>query len=287
MFGSLPLSGRLPTLIASRYLTPLREGGSLPAVVETEAHGLFVLKFRGAGQRERALVAEIIVGRLGQALGLPVPELALIELGENFGRSEPDPEIQDLLRASHGINVGLRYLEGAFNYDPVAFEPLVEPALAADTVWLDAFVTNIDRTPRNPNIMIWERRPWLIDHGAALYFHHHWATADEAKARQAFAPIGDHVLLARAGDLQAADQRLVGQIDEPLLRGILGEIPDTLLAPDETSLSAALAAAEASRAAYLRYFLARIQGPRAFVDEALRQQALLREQQPRALERRR
>ena len=285
MFGSHPVSGRIPTLVAARYLTPLREGGSLPAVVETEAHGLFVLKFRGAGQRERALVAEIIVGRLGQALGLPVPELALIQLGENFGRSEPDPEIHDLLRASHGLNVGLRYLEGAFNYDPVAFEPLVEPAFAAETVWLDAFVTNIDRSPRNPNIMIWERRPWLIDHGAALYFHHNWANVDEAKARQAFAPIFDHVLLARAGDLQAADLRLADRVDEALLRRILSEVPDKLLVPEPSN--ALRSAAEAIRGDYLRYFLQRIQGPRAFVDEAMRQQALLREQRPRVLERRR
>jgi hypothetical protein len=159
---------------ARRYVQPLREGGSLPAIVDT-ADGLFVVKFRGAGQGARALVAELIVGQIALALGLPVPALAIVDLPEEFGRSEPDPEIQDLLRASHGENVGLAFLDGAFNFETHAAGDLVTDDFASRVVWLDAFCTNPDRTHRNPNLLIWNRKPWLIDHGAALYAHHNWA----------------------------------------------------------------------------------------------------------------
>ena len=190
----------LPTHCATRYVQPLREGGSLPAVVDTDDGGLFVVKFRGAGQGAKVLIAELIVGGIGDGLGLPVPSLALVEISDRFGRTEPDPEIQEILRRSHGINVGLRYLDGAFNFDPLAAGELVDPAVAAQIVWLDAFVTNPDRTARNPNLMVWDRRPWLIDHGAALYAQHDWAAVDEARTRTPFPLIERHVLLDRAAE---------------------------------------------------------------------------------------
>lgn len=250
---------------AVRYLQPLREGGSLPAVVDTDG-GLFVVKFRGAGQGAKALIAELIVGSLARALDLPVPELALIDVPEPFGRSEPDPEIRDLLRASHGINVGLRYLDGAFNFAPSAASEMVGAALAARIVWLDAFTTNPDRTHRNPNLLIWERRPWLIDHGAALYAHHDWASVDDARTRSSFAMIRDHVLLALAEDLDGADAELAPRITESLLREIVDAVPDTLLiTPVDTP---AFPTPEAARARYVSYLLERLRGRRAFLDEA-------------------
>ena len=165
------MSIQLASHSATRYLQPLREGGSLPAVVDTEA-GMFVTKFRGAGQGVKALVAELLAALLARALDLPVPETVLIDVSPIFGRTERDPEIQELLRRSHGTNLGMRYLDGAFNFDPYAAGSLIDPELAAETVWFDAFLTNPDRTARNPNILIWQRRPWLIDHGAAIYAHH-------------------------------------------------------------------------------------------------------------------
>ena len=263
----------LPTWSATRYVVPLREGGSLPAVVEAEAGGLFVLKFRGAGQGPRALVAELIEGLLGRALGLPVPELALIQLDRAFERFERDQEIQDLLRASQGLNVGLRYLDGAFNYDPLSGADRISPELAAEVVWLDALCSNIDRTPRNPNILIWQGAPWLIDHGAALYFHHRWAAVDRESARRPFAGIGEHVLLPLAGDLRAADERLAPILSEDLLRAILEQVPEALLEPDAAGSAAHFDSAEANREAYLRYFLDRLEAPRAFLETAVAQQA--------------
>ena len=156
---------------ATRYVTPLREGGSLPALVEADDDGLYVLKFRGAGQGPKALVAEVVVGQLARALGFPVPELVLLELDATIGRAEPDPEIQDLLLASDGLNLGVDFLPGALPFSPAA-GPGPEPNFAADVVWLDALATNVDRTPQNPNLLWWHGRLWLIDHGAALYFHH-------------------------------------------------------------------------------------------------------------------
>jgi hypothetical protein len=200
----MPSERTIATAVAARYVQPLREGGSLPAVVESTDGDLWVVKFRGAGQGARVLVAELVVGLLARALGLDAPDLAAVELSERFGRTEPDPEIQDLLRKSHGVNVGIRYLDGAFNFDPLAAGELVTESFAARLVWLDAFVTNPDRTARNPNLMVWQRRPWLIDHGAALYAHHDWASVDEARTRTAFPLVREHVLLRHAGDLHAA-----------------------------------------------------------------------------------
>src|ERR1700738_813276 len=181
----IPPVPTLPTFSATRYVQPLREGGSPPAVVDTDAGGLFVVKFRGAGQGAKVLVAELIVGGLAMRLGLPTPDLALVDVSSRFGRSEPDPEIQELLRRSHGTNVGLRYLDGAFNFDLSAAGDLVTPELAARIVWLDPLHTKPARTARNPNMLVWERGLWLIDHGAALYAHHDWDSGDDARTTAA------------------------------------------------------------------------------------------------------
>jgi hypothetical protein len=263
---------RFDTFTALRYLQPLREGGSLPAVVDTDG-GLFVVKFRGAGQGVKALVAELIVGALAAALELPAPALALIDVPEPFGRSEPDPEIRDLLRASHGINIGMRYLDGAFNFAPSAAGELIGAPLASRIVWLDAYTTNPDRTHRNPNLLVWERRPWLIDHGASLYAHHDWANVDAARTRTPFAMIRDHVLLDVAADLEAADAALAPRITEPLLTGILESVPDSLLTATEGTPD--FASADAARARYVAYLLERLQPPRAFLAEALAARATL------------
>lgn len=260
----MPLS--LPTATALRYVQPLREGGSLPAVVDTDA-GLYVVKFRGAGQGAKALIAELITGLLAQALGLPTPELALVDLPRQFGRSEPDPEIQDLLRASHGINVGLRYLDGAFNFALSAAGELVSPSLASRVVWLDAYLTNPDRTHRNPNILVWNRQPWLIDHGAALYAHHDWASVDEERTRTPFPLIRDHVLLSLADDVAGVDRELGARIDDDLLEGVLASVPDALLADAVRGLE--FPTPKAARARYLSYLRMRLEDERAFAAEAV------------------
>ena len=278
-----PMPEPLLTQTAARYALPLREGGSLPAIVEVESGDLFVVKFRGAGQGARALVAELIVGRLGQHLGLPVPDLALVHLDEGFGRTEPDPEIQDILRGSRGPNVGLRYLDGAFTYDPVAVADLIRPERAADVVWLDALATNIDRTPRNPNLLVWEDDVWLIDHGAALYFHHDWPSVDEAKARLPFAPIRDHVLLPRAASVEAADARLAPVLTEVVLSTALDEVPDGLLMDAPEGRTPPFATPEANRRAYLDYFRTRLAGTRPFAAEAERARRAVQSEVPEPL----
>ncbi|HUF26791.1 MAG TPA: HipA family kinase [Gemmatimonadaceae bacterium] len=256
----------LPTVTASRYVQPLREGGSLPAVVDTGS-GLFVVKFRGAGQGAKALVAELLVGSLAAALSLPVPDMAIVDLPEPFGRSEPDPEIQDILRRSHGLNVGLRYLDGAFNFAVAAAGDLVEPGLASRIVWFDALVTNPDRTHRNPNILVWERRPWLIDHGAALYAHHDWARVDAARTRSPFQLIEHHVLLGAASELERADTELAPLLTDALIEGALARVPDDLLL--DPAGGREFATAGEARARYLSYLRERLGEPRAFVDEAV------------------
>ncbi|OZC02196.1 HipA family kinase [Rubricoccus marinus] len=258
---------------ALRYVTPLREGGSLPALVETDA-GLYVTKFRGAGQGARALLAELIVGGIARALDLPFPDLALVDAPEAFGHAEPDPEIQDILKGSVGLNVGLGYVEGAFPYDPVAAGDLVSPDLAAEVVWLDALTTNIDRTARNPNLLIAgdDARLWLIDHGAALYFHHNWDSVDEARARAPFAPIKDHVLLSASGDIEAADARLAPRLTDEAIVEILAAIPDDLYMDAPEGRTAPFATPEANREAYARFFRQRLESPRAWVAEAVRAQ---------------
>ncbi len=264
----------LPGLLhatATRYVQPLREGGSLPAVVDT-GHGLFVVKFRGAGQGPRALAAELIVGRLAAAMGLPVPALALVDVPASFGRSEPDPEIQDLLRASHGANVGLRYLDGAFNFASQAAAEVVTAEFASRLVWLDAFVTNPDRTDRNPNLLVWNRQPWLIDHGAALYVHYDWAAVDDVRIRAPFPLIAQHVLLRDADRIASVDRDVVTTLTEPLIRDVLQEVPDELLAAGDGTADVLPADA---RERYIRYLTARLAAPRSFVSAALDARARL------------
>ena len=274
----------LPTYTATRYVQPLREGGSLPAVVDTDGGGLFVVKFRGAGQGPKVLVAELIVGMLAREAGLPVPELALVEILPAFGRTEPDPEIQDILKASHGVNVGLRYLDGAFNFDAYAAGEYVDEETASSLVWLDAFVTNPDRTARNPNLLLWERRPWLIDHGAALYAHHDWRGVDEARTRTPFPLIRQHVLLAKSGGLRAADERISALLTEERVAAILTRVPESLLI-DPTRPE--FESAEEARERYLRYLRTRLEAPRAFVAEAERARDALLAEAPRPLSARR
>jgi hypothetical protein len=275
----------LPSYCASRYVQPLREGGSLPAVVDTE-DGLFVVKFRGAGQGTKVLVAELIVGGLALRLGLPTPELALVEVSSRFGRSEPDPEIQELLRKSHGINVGNRYLDGAFNFDLSAAGSLVPAELAARIVWLDAFTTNPDRTARNPNLLVWQRRPWLIDHGAALYAHHDWASVDDERTRTPFPLIRSHVLLRQSGDLAAADRECAAALGGDVIRQVVATIPESLLVDPVSGANDFRTAAEA-RARYERYLTARLSEPRAFLGEAIAAQEQVRLEPPLHLKARR
>ena len=275
----------LPRHVATRYVQPLREGGSLPAVVETEHDGLFVVKFRGAGQGAKVLVAELIVGLLAQHLELPVPELALVDVGDRFGRSEPDPEIQELLRRSHGTNVGARYLEGAFNFDGGAAGDLVSPELAARIVWLDAFTTNPDRTPHNPNLLVWRRRPWLIDHGAALYAHHDWGSVDEARTVTSFPLIRSHVLLPSAGDLSAADAACAALLSSDVIAAVVGAVPDDLYL-DHVGAAEFASAADA-RERYRAYLTRRLMQPRAFAAEAIAAQGQVRREPPRHLSARR
>jgi hypothetical protein len=195
----------LRTVAARRYVTPLREGGSLPAIIEADDDGLYVVKFRGAGQGSKALIAELLAGEIGRLLGLPVPEIVFVDLPAELARTEPDAEIQGLISASAGLNIGLDYLPGSVSFDPLVFTP--DSQLASAIVWFDAFVCNVDRTVRNVNMLIWHRRLWLIDHGASLYFHHAWSSRD-LQAANPFALIKDHVLLKCAGALAEADHRL-------------------------------------------------------------------------------
>ena len=279
-------SPQLARHVATRYVLPLREGGSLPAVVDTDRGGLYVVKFRGAGQGAKVLVAELIVGQLAIHLGLPVPELALVDIGDRFGRSEPDPEIQDLLRKSHGTNVGARYLEGAFNFDGVAAGDLVSPELAARVVWLDAFTTNPDRTPHNPNLLIWHRGPWLIDHGAALYAHHDWGSVDEARTVTSFPLIRSHVLLAAAGDIASADADCAERLSGDVIGAVVDAVPDELYL-DPAGGPAEFASAAEARARYRTYLTRRLLRPRTFASEAITAQGQVRREPPRHLSARR
>jgi hypothetical protein len=252
----------LRTVTATRYVTPLREGGSLPAVVEADDDGLYVLKFRGAGQGPKVLIAELICGELARALGLPVPEIVFVDLDPALGRNEPDGEIQDLVAASAGLNLALDFLPGALAFDPLD-APQVDPHLAAAIVWFDAYTTNVDRTPRNTNLIVWHRRLYMIDHGAALYVHHAWGDY-LARARSPFAAIREHVLLPAAADIRAADTALAPQITPELVRKLVDAVPEEWLAADS-----AFDTLEAHREAYVSYLLERLASPRAFVEEAI------------------
>ena len=250
------------TVTATRYVTPLREGGSLPAIVEADDDGMYVLKFSGAGQGPKALIAELVAGELGRAIGLPVPEIVFVELDAEFARTEPDPEIQHLIRSSAGLNLALDYLPGSVMFDPVADR--LDADLASSVVWFDAYVTNVDRTPRNTNMLMWHRNLWLIDHGAALYFHHTWANYRE-RSRDPFALIKDHVLLRLAASLEAADARLSERLTPEAIAGVVQMIPDAWLAGD-----ALFGSSGEYRAAYVEYLVKRLEAPRAFLEEAIR-----------------
>ena len=246
----------LRTVAATRYVTPLREGGSLPGLVEADDAGLYVVKFQAAGQGRKALVAEVIVGELARSLGLPVPELVMVELQAVLGRTEPDPEINELITASAGLNLGVDFLPGALDYTPSLHVPLTVTR-ASEIVWFDALTTNVDRTPRNPNLLVWHRQVWLIDHGAALYQHH----SDRdliARAREAFPLIADHVLLPMATEIAAVDGRLSAVLDQSVLERAVSLVPDEWLGADPA----------ADRARYVRYFTERLLGPRVFAVEA-------------------
>lgn len=268
------MSTPLPRHQATRYVQPLREGGSLPAIIDTDGGGLFVTKFRGAGQGAKVLVAEIIAHGIASALKLPVPELAIIDLPDRFGQSEPDSEIQDLLKASRGINIGLRYLDGSFNFDPVAAHDVVDAAFATTLVWLDAFITNPDRTARNPNLLVWQRKPWLIDHGAALYMHYDWASVNDARVATPFPLIRQHVLLLRTGDMEAASRAATDALSNDVLDAIVHSVPDALLMDPLTgdeSLDAATA-----KARYVAYLRGRRAAAPAFVAAAIEAREALR-----------
>jgi hypothetical protein len=253
----------LRTVQATRYVTPLREGGSLPALVEADDLGLYVLKFTGAGQGPLALAAEVIAGGIGRELGLNVPELVLVEVDAALGRNEPDAEIRELLRASVGVNLGMDFLPGSVMFDPAAGDA-AGPDLASAAVWFDAFVTNVDRTARNPNLLCWHKSLYFIDHGAALYFHHDWQEL-AAKARSRFPAIREHVLLPRADRIEAIDGASRARLSEAAFSKVVHDVPDGWLLPVPGA-----ATPDAKRAAYVDYLVERLNSASLFVEEAVR-----------------
>jgi len=250
----------LRTVNVIRYVTPLREGGSLPAIAEADDGFLYVLKFRGAGQGVKALIAELLGGEIARALGLKVPELVFANLDEAFGRTEPDEEIQDLLKASVGLNLALHYLSGAITFDPSI--TTLDAKLASQIVWLDCLLTNVDRTPRNTNMLTWHKELWLIDHGASLYFHHSWHNWLE-QAKRPFLQVKDHVLLPQATELEAVDTEFRLILSPERINSIVSLIPDDWL-NDETEFSSP----EEYRQAYSQFLLTRIENSEIFVKEA-------------------
>lgn len=243
------------TVKAMRYVTPLREGGSLPAIVEGDDDGLYVLKFRGAGQGVKALIAELLGGEIGRVLGLKVPEIVFVELNTVMARTEPDPEIQELIKASDGLNLALDYLPGSVTFDALIESPSTE--LASKIVWFDAFAANVDRTPRNANMLLWHKELWLIDHGAAFFYHHNWEKFLE-NARNSFRQIKDHILLPFAEDIAAADEESSRMLTPEVLREITELIPADWLE-----------AAEEKRNVYFRFLTGRLAKRREFVEEAI------------------
>jgi hypothetical protein len=249
----------LRTVNVTRYVTPLREGGSLPAIAEADDGFLYVLKFRGAGQGPKALIAELIGGEIARSLGFRIPELVFVNLDEAFGRTEPDEEIQDLLKFSVGLNLALHYLSGAITFDPTV--TLVDAKLASQIVWLDALLTNVDRTVRNTNMLMWHKELWLIDHGAALYFHHSMDNWEE-QAKRPFVQIKDHVLIKKATELDAVDAEFKAILTPEVINGIASIIPDAWLTegpygtPDE------------QRAIYTQFLNTRLANSDIFVKEA-------------------
>jgi hypothetical protein len=257
---------KLRTVHATRYVTPLREGGSLPGIVEADDAGMYVLKFRGAGQGPKVLTAELIAGELARAAGLRLPELAFIELAADLARTEPDPEIQQLIRESAGLNLALDYLPGSVTFDPIVDQ--VDALLASRIVWFDAYCSNVDRTARNANMLMWHRQLWLIDHGAALYFHHGWNAAD--RSQDPFPLIRDHILLKAAAALPEADAAMAERITPAVIREVVELVPEDWLAADTGFESP-----RATRDAYIRHLTRRLQAPRPFLSEAIRARSLL------------
>lgn len=252
--------GVLEEIAATRYVLPLREGGSLPGLVEADNCGMYVVKFVGAGQGRKTLVAEVIAGELARALGLPVPVLTLVRVDAVIGRSEPDAEVQELLKASGGLNLGIDFLPGALGLDPLVFE--VDPVFAGRVLWFDALIGNVDRTWRNPNMLVWHRNPYLIDHGASLIFHHNWGSANRAASRAYDAD--DHVMVPVGPDVAAADEALAPLVTEGLVREVVGAVPDDWLV-DEPGF----ASADEVREAYAAHLLARV-GDRVWLPEVPR-----------------
>ncbi len=250
----------LRTVQVTRYVTPLREGGSLPAIVEADDDGVYVLKFRGAGQGTKALIAELIAGQIGGVLGLRVPEIVLADLDPILSRTEPDPEIQDLLRASAGRNLALDYLPGSITYDPIVFN--VDSKLASEIVWFDCYITNVDRTPRNTNLLVWHKELWLIDHGASLYFQHAWINWQEQSVKP-FMQVSDHVLLPLAGEIEAANAELCERLTDDVIGSAVSMIPDEWLA-DESETP------ESKRGIYESFLRNRRDASEIFVKEANR-----------------
>ena len=248
------------TVNVTRYVTPLREGGSLPAIAEADDGFLYVLKFRGAGQGVKALIADLIGGELARAIGLKVPEIVFAHLDEAFGRTEPDEEIQELLRKSEGLNLGLHYLSGAITFDPAVNTP--DAMQASRIVWLDCLLTNVDRTARNTNMLIWRRELWLIDHGAALYFHHSWQNWEE-QALRPFAQVKDHVLLPLASELDKADAELRALLTPELIAAVVGLIPDEWLTAEHPDSTAA-----EIREVYQQFLVTRVASSANFVKQA-------------------
>jgi hypothetical protein len=242
------------TVNVTRYVTPLREGGSLPAIVEADDDGLYVLKFRGAGQGVRALTAELVAGEIARALGLKIPEIVFVELDPALAMTEPDPEIQDLIKASAGLNLAMDYLPGSIMYDTAIQPPSAR--LASEIVWFDAYTANVDRTARNANMLLWHKEIWLIDHGAALYFHHDW-DAFPTKSRNPFALIKQHMLKGYATELAAVDEEFSARLTPELLESIVATIPDAWLDNPEQD-----------REIYLKFLIERLVAPREFVQEA-------------------
>ncbi len=243
-----------------RYVTPLREGGSMPAIIDADDGFPYVLKFRGAGQGKKALIAELIGGEMARRLGLNMPEQVFLHLDESFSKTEPDEEIQDLLKFSVGLNLGLHFLSGALTYDPHITK--VDPLIASKVVLLDSLITNIDRTPRNPNLLLWNRKLWLIDHGASLYFQHNWANW-RTSIDKTFPAIKDHILLPQASSLEAAKETLRVQLDELWLKELLGRVPDEWLMEETDSLSPT-----EKRHAYLEFLLTRLSNIHVLTKEA-------------------
>lgn len=251
----------LRTVQVIRYVTPLREGGSLPAIVEADDGFLYVLKFRGAGQGIKALIAELIGGELARAVGLKVPELVFAHLDESFGRMEGDEEIQDLLRASEGLNLGLHYLSGSITYDPAAVA--IDPLTASQIVWLDSLLTNVDRTVRNANLLMWRRELWLIDHGASLYFHHSWQNWQE-QALRPFVQIKDHILLPQADQIEAADAGFRKILTPEKISQVIALVPDAWLLAAGTDIPP-----NERRTVYIEFLTSRIAHSETFVKEAI------------------